>query len=239
MNLFNNSLTGSLPPQWGSNGAFPQLERLSLNYNHLSGSLPVEWGVPATFSILKLHNDSNFVAAAPFRSLQQLILWQNDITGAVPLEWTNNPHFLSARVVLNETLFVASKDSPDFAKGVCLDPPRYAAYRNWAIGLVQSDRCERILNVGVATRECLIPVANTSLDPCLMDSKTRVALIALWTCFGLVVLLLCLEQRATRLLDQRFTGFIKSREKAIAWIKNALSERHWVLLGMVATLIAF
>jgi hypothetical protein len=216
-----------------------QLGRLYLQSNNLDGGLPVEWGVPANLSILELQNVSNFVFAAPFRSLQTLVLWQNQITGVVPLEWTNNPHLFNAIVVINQALFVASGDSPDFARGVCLNPSRYTAYRIWAIGIVQSEVCEENVNHGFIYKACLVPVANTGLDPCLMDPKTKVALIALWTCFGIVVLLVCLEQRAIRLLCQRVKRLETHRGNAMAWINIWLSPQRRLLIGMLGTVAVF
>ena len=40
----DNYLTGTLPPSWGSPGAFPQLSLLRIDNNALTGSLPAAWG---------------------------------------------------------------------------------------------------------------------------------------------------------------------------------------------------
>ena len=42
LTLPNNSLSSTLPPQWGM-GALPKLERLNLSMNRLTGPFP-EWG---------------------------------------------------------------------------------------------------------------------------------------------------------------------------------------------------
>ena len=40
----DNDLSGTIPPSWGSPGAFPQLSLLRIDSNALTGSLPVAWG---------------------------------------------------------------------------------------------------------------------------------------------------------------------------------------------------
>lgn len=39
----DNQFTGTLPPEWGAAGAFPQLYFLSVGDN-LTGTVPFEWG---------------------------------------------------------------------------------------------------------------------------------------------------------------------------------------------------
>ncbi len=49
---YNYMCVGSLPPSWGSKGAFPMLGRLLLASTDLTGALPAEWGSPAGFQQL-------------------------------------------------------------------------------------------------------------------------------------------------------------------------------------------
>lgn len=44
--------TGTIPPEWGVNGSFPQLRALSLNNTELRGTLPPEWGNPPAMPLL-------------------------------------------------------------------------------------------------------------------------------------------------------------------------------------------
>ncbi|KAI3425130.1 hypothetical protein D9Q98_008902 [Chlorella vulgaris] len=59
--LENNQFTGTLPPDWGSQGYYwnssynstQALEYLTLHGNRLTGTLPLEWGAPGAFTVLK------------------------------------------------------------------------------------------------------------------------------------------------------------------------------------------
>ncbi|CUG90057.1 GP46-like surface antigen, putative [Bodo saltans] len=122
VHLYNNSLGGSLPPQWSS---LRQLTSLRLDVNSLSGSLPDSWGnmsslkelylrrnsvvgtLPNTWgdmihlTVLALDQGNTLSGTLPsswenMSSLQELYLSSIQLTGALPSSWGN----LSNLVVL-------------------------------------------------------------------------------------------------------------------------------------------
>ena len=44
----NNLFNGTLPEEWGTAAAFPELTTLDLSNNQLSGTLPALWSNPRT-----------------------------------------------------------------------------------------------------------------------------------------------------------------------------------------------
>ena len=44
LHLDANHLKGTLPMSWGSTGAFPQIQNITLANNELTGSIPNNWG---------------------------------------------------------------------------------------------------------------------------------------------------------------------------------------------------
>ena len=63
LDLYNNDLTGELPPEWGE---LASLRQLDLFGNDLTGELPTEWG--------------------SLPNLQRLDLGGNDLSGCLPYE---------------------------------------------------------------------------------------------------------------------------------------------------------
>lgn len=45
LDLSSNQLTGPLPEEWGSNGAWPELKQLAMGSNRLTGTIPDSWVV--------------------------------------------------------------------------------------------------------------------------------------------------------------------------------------------------
>ena len=64
LTLANNSLSSTLPPQWGM-GALPKLERLNLSMNWLTGTFP-KWGADSgTAAMTALDVSSNNLSGHP------------------------------------------------------------------------------------------------------------------------------------------------------------------------------
>ncbi|PSC69547.1 5-oxoprolinase isoform B [Micractinium conductrix] len=92
-----NLFRGSLPKEWGREGAFPRLESLHLEDNQLSGTLPPEWGTQGAFkSLLQLKLECNKLSGTlpgrwglpdAFPELSELWLLGNQLTGTLPSEW--------------------------------------------------------------------------------------------------------------------------------------------------------
>lgn len=54
LSIPNTRISGTLPPNWGSNDAFPMLTALDLSGNDISGTLPAEWGSETTYDYLRV-----------------------------------------------------------------------------------------------------------------------------------------------------------------------------------------
>ncbi|WIA38619.1 hypothetical protein OEZ86_001929 [Tetradesmus obliquus] len=67
LDLHGNSISSTLPPQWGA--GLPQLTDLDLSYNQLTGYLPWTWG--------------------EFSSLSQMDLSGNKLSGGIPVSWSS------------------------------------------------------------------------------------------------------------------------------------------------------
>lgn len=250
--LVGNFFSGGLSPEWGRAGAFPELKYLIVTSSNLTGSLPAQWGVHRDLNITLLKEQAPAtLVALPFRSIKFLDLSDNDFTGGLPLEWTNNPHFLEGTIVLDTTLFKASQDLPDFAKGVCTDPYRYEHYRNWSVALQKTADCDPRTHIAFTLlhSNCFISVSKAGLDPCSLDHTTKVVLIAVWCSSGLVAMLVCLVslvRRPYKLVggavdqpDQHSKRFQGLKNRAKLWLENRLSPQHRILLGMIATVFTY
>ncbi|KAL4437441.1 hypothetical protein ABPG75_004580 [Micractinium tetrahymenae] len=97
INLQGNELRGTLPPEWGAQGALPALQNLYLNDNQFTGSLPSSWGAPGSFpqlSLLRL-DDNRLTGGLPgswggnasLPNLLVLRLFSNDLGGPLPTTW--------------------------------------------------------------------------------------------------------------------------------------------------------
>lgn len=91
LDLYAQNSSGTLPAQWASPGAFPNLQFLRLSLNHLTGSLPASWGTPGAFPALRsLYLNNNELSgtlpaawgqAGAFPNLQLLFVGSNNLTG--------------------------------------------------------------------------------------------------------------------------------------------------------------
>lgn len=70
LRLFNNSLSGSLNPMWGTQESLPITRVLSLQGQHIESSLPREWGRPDRFNYI-----------------EEVFVDRNHINGGLPEEW--------------------------------------------------------------------------------------------------------------------------------------------------------
>eukprot|EP00873_Tetraselmis_striata_P014364 jgi/Tetstr1/434628/TSEL_023719.t1 len=87
--LYNNQLTGPLPPSWS---ALTRLTQLSLHDNHLTGPLPPSWSALTELSGLYLDNIQLTGPLPPSWSaltgLECLWLYNNQLTGPLPPSWS-------------------------------------------------------------------------------------------------------------------------------------------------------
>jgi hypothetical protein len=74
LRLFNNSLSGSLNPMWGTEESLPITRVLSLQGQHIVGSLPKEWARPDRFNYI-----------------EEIFVDRNHINGGLPEEWGRGP----------------------------------------------------------------------------------------------------------------------------------------------------
>ncbi len=88
--LFNNNLTGSLPPELGN---LSELQRLNLRSNSLTGPIPSELGNLSELRALQLFNNSLTgpipSELANLSELRLLELFNNSLTGPIPSELGN------------------------------------------------------------------------------------------------------------------------------------------------------
>lgn len=70
-NMSNNAITGNLPPQWGWERAFIQVQTLSLEGNRLTGQLPENYGRPGAWAALQALVLDNNQISGPFSALDQ------------------------------------------------------------------------------------------------------------------------------------------------------------------------
>ncbi len=90
IDLHNNNLTGTIPPDMGTLSA---LQYLNLGYNNLSGQIPAELGNLSNLSYFNLENN-NLSDTIPSQlgnlaNLTHLILGINNLTGNIPPELGN------------------------------------------------------------------------------------------------------------------------------------------------------
>jgi len=107
LQLFSNSLSGSIPPELGN---LLQLEYLFLNYNQLSGSIPPELGNLPTLLWLDLYSNQLTGSIPPtlgnLTNLEGLRLYSNPLSGSIPPELGN---LLNLRVLhLSDNQLVGS-----------------------------------------------------------------------------------------------------------------------------------
>jgi Leucine-rich repeat (LRR) protein len=89
LQLYNNSLTGSLPPSWGQ---LRQIKWLYLHGNKLSGPLPDAYKALTDLTSLGLSDNSLTGSVPPsWASMTQLkLLWLSDnpkLRGCLPNSW--------------------------------------------------------------------------------------------------------------------------------------------------------
>lgn len=92
VNVHNNRFTGTLPPDWGTQGYIwnstlnntQALEYLTLHGNQLTGTLPDAWAQPGSFEVLKM-----------------LTLSDNPLGGTLPEAWGATTDALQALESLN------------------------------------------------------------------------------------------------------------------------------------------
>lgn len=97
LDLVNNNLSGTLPPEWGLPGAFHDLQILRLNGNRFSGRIPEQWAVgPAFLRLVDFQLAGNlltgpFPAVAytntSFMLMQAFNIGNNQMTGPLPEFW--------------------------------------------------------------------------------------------------------------------------------------------------------
>jgi Leucine-rich repeat (LRR) protein len=87
LNLFNNQLSGFIPPEIGN---LTSLIQLNLNKNYLTGSIPPEIGNLTNLTNLTLYNNqlSGFIPPeiGNLTNLTNLNLFNNQLTGSIPPE---------------------------------------------------------------------------------------------------------------------------------------------------------
>eukprot|EP00884_Botryococcus_braunii_P001824 jgi/Botrbrau1/11642/Bobra.0209s0032.1 len=88
LSLWNNSLMGSLPREWGQLGCLTDLD---INLNNLSGTLPAQWMGMENLTRLILKNNS-LVGTLPsewgqLRRLEVLDINSNFLNGTLPAQW--------------------------------------------------------------------------------------------------------------------------------------------------------
>ena len=127
LELKNNNLTGTLPPEWSAmralttlfldgnmvTGTLPSawsglasLTSLALNNNNLAGSLPSEWSAMTLISYVNL-NVNQLTGTLPaswsaMMSLKALTLSDNAITGTLPPEWNSFTQVIQLDLSHNE-----------------------------------------------------------------------------------------------------------------------------------------
>ncbi len=82
LNLQSNDLTGTIPPQLGN---LSNLEELNLSNNQLSGTIPTELGDLSNLEALDLSNNNLSVSSSISQELDNLNLEQLDLSGNNPL----------------------------------------------------------------------------------------------------------------------------------------------------------
>lgn len=132
LSLESDSMTGTLPPEWGSPIAFQSLTELHLSISGLSGRLPASWGAAGSFpqlNTLQITRTSisgslptSWLQAASFPDLVNLQLPDNHLTGSLPsnlsfafpqlwqLDVTNNSFTGSLPAILGPGLSVLLLD---------------------------------------------------------------------------------------------------------------------------------
>ena len=103
INLANNQLSGSLPPELG---ALIGLQALLLDRNQLSGSIPRELGALTQLQDLFLHYNHLSGAIPPelgnITSLSRLFLYYNQLSGTIPPELGNFTNLVWFNLVGNQ-----------------------------------------------------------------------------------------------------------------------------------------
>ncbi|KAK9818084.1 hypothetical protein WJX72_006882 [[Myrmecia] bisecta] len=80
LELSRNDMTGTLPGAWGNKTAFPLLVQLRFQNNNVVGTLPAEWGEPGAWTNLHAMN-----------------MTYNNLTGSIPPSWVPGLSFSSIR----------------------------------------------------------------------------------------------------------------------------------------------
>ncbi|MEO1623929.1 MAG: gliding motility-associated C-terminal domain-containing protein [Bacteroidota bacterium] len=125
LELNNNNLVGSLPPQIGD---LSRMEILQLDNNRLSGNMPADISRLSELKILFL-DDNEFVGTIPdgyanLRNLQTFYLDNNQITGGIPFGFTNLPNLTALDFFRNQI------DSLPDLSGLNLQRNRFNIYSN-------------------------------------------------------------------------------------------------------------
>ena len=101
--LYDNQLTGSLPPSWGN---MTSLQTLDLSSNELTGSLPASWSNMTSLLTLLLSANELTGSLPPswgnMTSLQSLYLYYNQLTGSLPPLWGNMSNLQDLYLNINE-----------------------------------------------------------------------------------------------------------------------------------------
>ncbi|KAH9735405.1 MDIS1-interacting receptor like kinase 2 [Citrus sinensis] len=102
LNLWNNNLSGSIPPQIGS---LSNLKYLNLRWNNLTGTIPKEIGSLRNLEVLYLSNN-NLHGTTPIeigslRNLEELYLRSNKLSGVLPQEIGNLKSLIWLSVMYN------------------------------------------------------------------------------------------------------------------------------------------
>ena len=102
LNLDNNELAGSIPPELGS---LTELQQLSLSHNRLSGVIPSEldnlwnlWALSLEYNQLT----GSIPGLARLPNLRELMLYHNQLTGSIPPELGNNSRLRRVDLRLNQ-----------------------------------------------------------------------------------------------------------------------------------------
>lgn len=119
LQLFNNELTGSLPPSWGN---MTRLQSLDLSRNELNETLPPSWSAMINVQYLYLYQNELTGSLPPswvgMMKLREMHLYNNQLTGSLPHSWVN---MTSLRLLLLNSNQLTGSLPPSLGTIIALD----------------------------------------------------------------------------------------------------------------------